>query len=100
MKNIYTLTEDIHKLLKQREIIIGNKHHYTCVGHVLYPSIQQPQIRQILISLKDKYTSESKAEALCARWLDGLEPMFERVPVKVLDELKEALSNDSIFLQT
>ena len=32
-----------------------------------------------------------KAEALCARWLDGLEPMFVSEPEAVLTELKEVL---------
>lgn len=38
-------------------------------------------------------TVESQAEALCQRWLDGLEPLFDREPEKVLQELIEILEN-------
>ncbi len=34
---------------------------------------------------------ESQAEALCQKWLDGLEPMFETNPDQVLGELLEIL---------
>jgi hypothetical protein len=33
------------------------------------------------------------AEALCSRWLDGLDPLFEREPETVLEELLEVLEN-------
>lgn len=41
----------------------------------------------------DKIYKKSQAEALCQRWLDGLEPLFDREPEKVLQELVEILEN-------
>jgi hypothetical protein len=35
----------------------------------------------------------SKAEALCAKYLDGLNPMFDREPIQVLEELTEIINN-------
>jgi hypothetical protein len=35
--------------------------------------------------------AETKAEALCQKWLDGLEPLFDREPETVLTELLETL---------
>lgn len=34
-----------------------------------------------------------QAEALCSRWLDGLTPLFDSEPEKVLQELVELLEN-------
>jgi uncharacterized protein YifE (UPF0438 family) len=48
------------------------------------------QIREILVGLSD-ISGDEEAEALCNRWLDGLRPMFEREPEKVLTELLEVL---------
>jgi hypothetical protein len=32
-------------------------------------------------------------ETVCNRWLAGLKPMFDREPVKVLEELTDIISN-------
>jgi hypothetical protein len=75
--------------------------------------IEVPQIRQILLAFKDilgdnpEYTKYSKsaqfhyfltlqknyAEALCHKWLDGLNPLFAREPETVLQELIQILKN-------
>lgn len=104
------------------------------VPEFVCPVIESPQIRQILIGLKDvlgdnadykkerynwvknknderfiadnkkdcvfvinykidKIYKKSQAEALCQKWLDGLNPLFEREPKTVLQELIEILEN-------
>lgn len=40
-----------------------------------------------------KNTYPTQAEALCHRWLDGLNPLFSKDPEKVLKELLETLKN-------
>jgi len=42
-------------------------------------------------AFSDKF--ESKAEAICQKWLDGLNPLFDREPETVLQELVEILQN-------
>jgi hypothetical protein len=37
-------------------------------------------------------STKSQAEALCAKWIDGLTPLIESEPEKVLEELKETLT--------
>jgi len=39
------------------------------------------------------YTPEFLSEFLCQKWLDGLNPMFNSKPEKVLTELNEILEN-------
>ena len=39
------------------------------------------------------YIPQSKAEALCHKWLDGLNPLFDSEPELVLEELLEVLQN-------
>jgi len=36
---------------------------------------------------------KTQAEALCAKYLDGLDPMFDQAPEKVLEELTEIIKN-------
>jgi hypothetical protein len=40
-----------------------------------------------------KYTPDTLAGSFCHKWLDGLNPMFESEPEKVLEELLEVLKN-------
>jgi hypothetical protein len=69
--------------------------------------IQEPQIRQILLALKDvlgqdpdlwwcdvtnrALSPESLSEALCQKWLGNLQPMFDSEPETVLTELLQIL---------
>jgi hypothetical protein len=89
-------------------------------SYKILPVIKDQQIRQILFALKDILDDiantknrfqregisgtmrviefgfgrqpELKAEALCEKWLDGLNPLIESEPEKVLEELKETLT--------
>jgi len=55
-------------------------------------AIQAPQIRQILIGLKEQLNEVlNMTEIYCIKWLDGLTPMFDTEPEKVLEELLEIL---------
>lgn len=45
------------------------------------------------IDAKLQTITKSQAEALCQKWLDGLEPLFDREPETVLQELIEVLEN-------
>lgn len=89
--------------------IIAQKFESLGAGKCEYiPAIQAPQIRQILVGLKEvlkteiKYdsmfgdmwiTNPNTANNLCQKWLDGLEPLFDREPENVLNELLEILKN-------
>jgi len=76
--------------------------------------IQPPQIRQILVGLQEvlgenpewreannsfiessvnilHYFPQSQAQALCNKWIDGLNPLFDREPETVLIELLKIL---------
>jgi len=41
----------------------------------------------------DLWVKQSKAEAFCQRWLDGLDPLFDREPETVLTELRDLLKS-------
>jgi len=57
---------------------------------------------QVLFKQKWVYETElqslpqSKAEALCKKWLDGLKPLFDREPGTVLEELINVLENQIV----
>lgn len=80
------------------------------------PIIQALQIRQILVGLQDvlgenpefvealkrnemsHYSlwvpeAETQSEVFCQKWLDGLNPLFDREPETVLQELIDMLDN-------
>ena len=40
-----------------------------------------------------KLTPQTQSEALCQKWLDGLNPLFDSNPTQVLTELLEVLQN-------
>ena len=110
----YNLTKQINDLIPILNEKYGMKNYYNFTG-----AIQAPQIRQILFELKDvldvlantkthtetdkmiggmraigfefKSQSQFKAEALCRKWLDGLTPLIDTEPDKVLEELLEIL---------
>jgi hypothetical protein len=57
-----------------------------------YPAIQAPQIRQILVGLKEQLNEVlNMTEIYCIKWLDGLTPLIDTEPEKVLQELLEIL---------
>lgn len=139
MSNLYTLTARIHELLplinqkygleievkQEKKFIIEDGRIFDpkeiidrIRGKILtrdgvYPAIQTPQIRQILLALKDVLGDRARwffknilggqdlerpfpntvSEALCQRWLEGLNPLFDREPEFVLSELREVLEN-------
>ena len=47
-------------------------------------------IEKLLESLIEQ-TAETKSEALCQKWLDGIKPLFDQNPTQVLTELLEIL---------
>jgi hypothetical protein len=64
-------------------------------------AIQAPQIRAILLAFEEVLGSipfaplrlNTKAKALCSKWLDGLIPLIDREPETVLTELLEILKS-------
>lgn len=53
------------------------------------PLMSENDWKEYFVSMIPKY----KAQTLCQKWLDGLEPMFVREPEKVLEELLKTLKN-------
>jgi hypothetical protein len=58
------------------------------LGNLLQKDFSEKE-RYLMVKLQ--LVTSSQAEALCSRWLDGLRPMFEKEPEKVLTELLEIL---------
>lgn len=106
---VYSVPEFVCPVLKLpqiRQILIGLK-------KVLGENPEYKQDRWLLDNLNKRYenkelteysliaclkssvekTPKSQAEALCQKWLDGLEPLFDREPETVLQELIEILEN-------
>jgi len=150
MSTLYQLTKTLHTLAQKKakkhglELVIKSDFMIDKNGEIyqnaefmnggmtkdLLPTIQEPQIRQILLAFKDvlgenpekielgffainfnifgdkndmkKWNKlseviedlpKSQAEALCKKWLDGLSPLIDSDPEKVLEELKQILQS-------
>jgi hypothetical protein len=111
---LYETTKQINDLIPQLKEKYGMPNYHNFTG-----AIQAPHIRQILFELKDvldvlaktktktetnkmiggmraigfefKSQPQLKAESLCHKWLDGLTPLIDTEPEKVLTELLEIL---------
>ena len=125
MSQLYPLTKQINDLLPkvtethQLNIWSDLKYFINAKGLIFHkvdieswggklsdyiPLIQAPQIRQILLALKDvledkiytnpvNYNNIDNADDLCSKWLDGLTPLIDSSPETVLSELVEVLEN-------
>jgi hypothetical protein len=111
-----------HKITENIQLVSSDLAYHLAIDNNfdhIFGVIQADQIRQILVAFKDvliddkikknaewfkdiKETDicpycgfriiQNQAEDLCDRWLDGLNPLFDREPEKVLTELNKILS--------
>jgi hypothetical protein len=71
----------------------------TLIKEKCFPAIQAPQIRQILLAFQKAFEKDKdfieyiSANELCSRYLDGLNPMFDREPIQALEELTTIINN-------
>ena len=117
MSGIYQPTKEIHLLIPKinqkygLEIEIKNEKYIYIDNNILlpvdqntgelqkldapyYPIIEAPQIRQILVALQDIISDSNKTDfsyEYCESWLGGLNPLIDREPKTVLQELVELL---------
>ena len=107
-------TENSYAIMHRAELESYSE-DYPINYHEEFPAIQEPQILRILVALDILFESLARnffynlewlkiedksyplgthtSEILCNRWLDGLEPLFDREPETVLQELVEILEN-------
>jgi hypothetical protein len=117
---LYTITDELHPLIQAKAEKYGLKVEIKSTrlqrwfeGYGYIHLIQEPEIRQILLAFKEIFDSlprnyfynlewfrledsfhtlgTSMSVILCAKWLDGLTPLFDREPETVLSELLEVL---------
>jgi hypothetical protein len=82
-------TPQIRQILLAFKEVLGANPEYTKIQKT--SSFEETYISAYNFGFQYGITPDSQAEALCSRWLDGLEPMIEREPETVLSELLDIL---------
>lgn len=101
----FTLAEDwqfeigeyqIKQILNALKDLLGENPEYEELENAiknLYKDGGYDRYVMCVTHIVNKYIPQSQAEALCQKWLDGLNPIFDSNPEMVLTELLEVLEN-------
>jgi hypothetical protein len=76
------------RVSEEREELNPHYHYTSNSSYGVWEAYQAGQLDMLLT-----FTPKSTAEVLCNRWLDGLDPLFNRQPEMVLQELLNVLEN-------